>query len=186
MTLSATTYAAVKKRWWLPIALGLFLATKQYNFLALPFIGYLITPFRWKDYLKLTGVSTAIGAATLLPFAIWNFGGLWHDLVLFHLHQPLRQDSVSFAVLFPFTLKIGPLLLAAFIIWATRARCRNPATFAAAFAIALILFVATNKQAFANYYFLIGQGLLLTASALWEIPLESPAACNLTEMGGEH
>ena len=166
MALSATVYAALKKRWWLPVALGLFLATKQYNFLALPFMGCFIRPFQWRAYWKLTGLSLAIGAATVLPFAFWNFRGLWHDLVLFHLAQPFRQDAVSFAVPFPFMLKIGPVLVMAFIVWATQARRRNSAMFAAAYGVALLLFVTTSKQAFANYYFLIAQTFFLSVAAL--------------------
>ena len=166
MMLSATLYAAVKKRWWLPIALGLFLAAKQYNFLALPLIGYFVSPFQWKQYWKLTGLSVAVGAATALPFVFWNPRGLWHDMVLFHLAQPFRPDAVSFAVPFPVMMKIGPLLLLAFVVWAVQSRRRNTAMFAAAYAIALLIFVSTSKQAFANYYFLIAEALLLSVAAL--------------------
>ena len=166
MMLSISIYAAVKKKWWLPIALGLFLATKQYNFLALPLIGLLIRPFAWKTYWKLTAQSVCIAAMTVLPFAIWNFRGLWHDLVLFHLAQPFRQDAVSFAVPFPWMLKVGLLLLVAFIAWAVRAAKPSPAIFASAYAVALLLFVSTNKQAFTNYYFLIGNAFLLAVAAL--------------------
>lgn len=166
MALSATVYSAVKKRWWLPVALGLLLATKQYNFLALPFIGCFVRPFQWKAYWKLTGLSLAIGTATVAPFAIWNFRGLWHDLVLFHLAQPFRQDAVSFAVPFPLMLKLGPVLLVSFIAWAIRVGMRNAAMFAAAYGVALLLFVSTSKQAFANYYFLVGQAFFLAVAAL--------------------
>ncbi len=166
MMLSATIYAAVKKRWWLPIALGLFLATKQYNFLALPFIGYFVRPFQWKACFKLAGTALAVAVATILPFAVWNLRGLWHDLVLFHLAQPFRADAASFAVPFPWMLKVGPLLLLAFIVGAIMVGTRNAAMFAAAYATALLLFVATNKQAFPNYYFLIGVTFFLAALAL--------------------
>ena len=119
LTLSATLYAAIKKRWWLPIALGLFLASKQYNVLALPFLAGLIQPLQWKPYGKLLTRALLITAATILPFALWNFHGLWRDLVLFHLAQPFRPQSLSFAVPYPIFLKIGPALLLAFIVWAT-------------------------------------------------------------------
>ena len=166
MMLSATIYAAVKKRWWLPIALGLFLATKQYNFLALPFVGYFIRPFQWKACLKIGATALAVAAATVLPFAVWNLRGLWHDLVLFHLAQPFRVNAASFAVPFPWMLKVGPVLLLIFIAGAIRVGTRNAAMFAAAYATALLLFVSTNKQAFPNYYFLIGLTFFLAAAAL--------------------
>jgi len=166
MMLGMSIYAAVKKKWWMPIALGLFLATKQYNVLALPLIGLLIRPFNWKAYWKLTAQSLGVAALTVLPFAIWNFRGLWHDLVLFHLAQPFRTDAVSFAVPFPWFLKVGPLLVIAFIAAAVMLARRTPAMFAAAYGVTLLLFVSTNKQAFTNYYFLIGNVLLLAVAAL--------------------
>ncbi len=167
MTLSATVYAAVKKRGWLPLALGLFLAAKQYDVLALPLLGYLIFPFRWKAYWRLAGQSLAVAAATAVPFAFWNFQGLWHDLVLFQLAQPFREDSLSFAVAFPSMMKIGPALVLIFIAWLIRRAGHGPvAAFAAAYGSALLLFVSTSKQAFANYYFLIGHAFLLAAAAM--------------------
>ena len=166
MTLSATVYASVKKRWWLPIALGNFLATKQYNILALPLIASFIQPFRWKAYWKLTGVAFAVAIVTVLPFLFWNAHGLWHDLVLFHLHQPFRQDAISFAVLFPAMTKIGPLLLLVFLAWALRGSRRNHTIFAAVYGVAILLFFATSKQAFANYYFLAASCFFLSVAAL--------------------
>ena len=172
MTLSATVYAAVKTRSWLPVAIGLFLATKQYNFLALPFIGFLVHPFQWKAYWKLMGLSIIVCTATALPFALWNLQGLWHDLVLFQLAQPFRQDGLSFAVAFPWMTKIGPLAVVVFTTWATRTGKRNPAMFTAAYGIALLLFVSTSKQGMANYFFLIGQVFFLAAAALPGVPLK--------------
>jgi hypothetical protein len=166
MTLCATLYAAVKKRWWLPVALGLFLASKQYNVLALPFVACLICPFRWKTYWKLVGWALLVAAATVLPFAIWNTRALWHDLVLFHLAQPFRHDSLSFAVPYPIFLKIGPVILAAFVAWSARTCMRNPALFAGGYAASILLFLSTSKQAFCNYYFLIAEAFLLAGAAL--------------------
>jgi hypothetical protein len=165
--LCATLYTAVKHPRWLPLALGLFLASKQYNFLALPFLGYLLQPFTRKAYWKLFGASLAVAMATVLPFAIWNFHALWHDLVLFHLAQPVRQDALSFAIPFPLFMKLGPLLLLAFIVWGARRGSLQPAIFAVAYGMALLLFFSTSKQAFLNYYFLIAQAFLLAATALW-------------------
>jgi hypothetical protein len=171
MTLSATVFAAMKKRWWLPIALGLFLATKQYNVLALPLIGFLICPFRWKAYWKLTGWSLAVCTATVMPFAIWNIRGLWHDLVLFHLAQPFRHDGLSFAVPIPWMTKIGPVLVLAFIAWVIRTGKHTAAVFAASYGVALLLFFSTSQQGMTNYYFLVGQSFFLAVGALPRIPL---------------
>lgn len=166
MLLCASAYAAMKKPRWLALALGLFLASKQYNVLAVPLIGLLLRPFAWRSYWKLLGSSVAIAAATVVPFAIWNSHALWHDLVLFHLAQPFRLDALSFAVPFPSALVIGPLILLGFLAWAAWRAAHHAAVFAAAYGIALLLFFSASKQAFFNYYFLIWQALLL-AAVLW-------------------
>jgi hypothetical protein len=167
MLLCATLYAAIKRPRWLALALGLFLASKQYNFLALPLIGILPRPFTWKACRRLLGASLAVAFATLLPFAWLNLHALWHDLVLFHLEQPLRQDALSFGVIYPPYMKIGLLLLLAFLAWIARRGVDRTALFAAAFGVALLLVVSAGKQAFMNYYFLISMSLLLAAAALW-------------------
>ena len=166
MLLCATLYAAIRRPRWLPLAFGLFLASKQYSVFALPFFGYLIRPFSW-NYWKSIGTSVVIAMATLLPFALWNFRALWHDLVLFHLAEPVRQDALSFAIPFPLYRKIGPLLWLAFMVWGARRRTQPPAVFAAAYGITLLLFFSASKLAAFNYFFLIAQAFLLTAAALW-------------------
>jgi len=170
LCLTATVYGAIKKRLWLPIAAGLFLATKQYNFLALPFLGFLLLPFQWKPYWKLLSISLAVAAVTVLPFAVWDPKALWHDLVLFHLAQPFRPDALSFAVPFPVLLKIGPLLVLAFTVWTVGKAPRRAAIFAAAYATSMLLFFSTGKQAFTNYYVLIGETLLLAALCIYNNP----------------
>jgi hypothetical protein len=168
MLLCATVYAAVRRPRWLPLALGLFLASKQYNFLALPFIGYLVRPFSWKAYWKLLSLSLGVALATVLPFAIWNFRGLWHDLVLnVFVSLPVRQDALSFAIPFPLYANIGRLLLLAFVVWAAQRATQHPAMFAAAYGMALMLFFSASKLAFLNYYFLIALSLWLTAASQW-------------------
>ncbi len=172
MSLSATVFAAVKHKRWLPVALGVFLASKQYNFLALPFLGFLVNPQdavrygRWA-YGRLVSESLLIGLATVLPFAVWNFRGLWHDVVLYHLAAPFRVDALSFAVPFPWMTKVGLVLLISFAVYAIRTGkhggVRGPGMFAGAYALSLLLFVITGKQAAGNYYFLICHALLLAS-----------------------
>jgi hypothetical protein len=176
LTVCATLFAAALCPRWVFIPLGLFLAAKQYDLLVLPFIAGLVTardPFSWKAYWRLVAGSCAVGAATLVPFVIWNPRGLWHDLVLFHLAQPFRTDALSLAVLAPFLLKAGPFLLLAYLVWATRIAARNVGTFAAAFGLALLIAFLTGKQAFANYYFLIGNLLLFYPAVQPGMPLLS-------------
>jgi hypothetical protein len=165
MMLCVTMYAAMKRRWWLPVALGLLLASKQYNLLALPFTGYLVFPFAWRRWWRLVGWSLAVAAATVLPFAWWNLKGLWHDTVVYLLALPPRTDAITFAVYFPFAVKAGPLLLVVFLVWCVRSRRPSAAMFAAGYGTALLLIFSTGSLAFCNYYFLIGQALLLAAGA---------------------
>ena len=166
LMLCATVYAAVKQRTWLFLVLGLFLASKQYNFLALPLLGFLLPKFSWNGLLKLTGKAVAVAVATVLPFAAWNVKALAHDTVWFHLAQPFRPDAVSFAVVWPVLLKVGPILWMALLGWMVYRAPKLPALFAGGFGVALLIFIATGKQAFANYYFLIGYALLLASAAL--------------------
>jgi len=182
MLLCATLYAAIKRPRWLALALGLFLASKQYNFLALTLVGILLRPFAWKAYWRLLGASLAVAIATLLPFALLNFHALWHDLVLFHLAQPLRRDALSFGVVFPPFMKIGPLLLLAFLTWIASRGIGRTALFSAAFGIALLLFVSAGKQAFMNYYFLVSQSLLLAAAMLWPVSTAGAPRPDLEEL----
>lgn len=167
MLLCATFYTALKRPKWLPVALGLFLASKQYNVIALPLLGYLLKGFDWRAYGRLLCASLLVAATTMLPFAVWNPRGLWHDLVWFHLAQPMRHDAISLAVVFPLALKIGPFLVLAFMAWAAMRAAKRAELFAAAYALALLLLAATSKQAFPNYYFLVAQCFLLSGAALW-------------------
>ncbi|SNS96799.1 hypothetical protein SAMN05421770_103268 [Granulicella rosea] len=171
MLAAAALYAAVHKRWWLPLAAGLLLGSKQYNFLALPFLGYLAPPLGWRTYRKLAGYAMLVGLATALPFLLWNAKALVHDIVLFHLAQPFRDDALSMAVPFPWMLKVGPLFVIAFVLWYIRKGPHRFATFAAGYALAMLIFVATSKQAFCNYFFLIGNLLLLAVAAMPSISL---------------
>lgn len=179
MLLCATVYAALKRPRWLPLALGLFLASKQYNLLALPLVALLVLPFAWRPCWRLLAASVAVAVATLAPFAWLNFHALWHDLILFHLAQPLRADALSFGIAFPAYRTVGPLLMLAFLAWTARRGAGRPALFPAAFGIALLLLVSSSKQAFMNYYFLIGQTLLLGAAMLSSASITS--ARHLTE-----
>ncbi len=166
MTLCATVYAAVKRRWWLPIAFGLFLASKQYNVLALPLAVYLLPRFRWRECAQLLGWSLLTAGATVLPFAVWNLRAFWHDLVLFNLMPPNRSDALSFVVPFPWIIRFGPVLVLAFIMWALLATNRSPAAFPTAYSTALLVLFATSRQAFANYFYLAGMAFLLSAAML--------------------
>jgi len=171
LPLCATLYAAVKRRWWLPVALGIFFASKQYAVLGIPFV-LLLEP-DWKRSLKLLIQALGVSVAVTAPFALWNIHHFIHDTVLFQISSPFRADSLSFAVLFPVLLKMVGIILAGATLWALIVAKRHPALFASCYGFVLLLFVCLNKQAFINYYFLIAQSIWLGVAA-WGIPVGSP------------
>ena len=167
LALTATIYAAAKKCWWLPIALGVFFASKQYSVLALPFVPMLVGERGWRSARRLLAQALGVALVLTLPLALWNVQGFWRDIVLVHLRQPFRPDALSLGNLF------GPIpgwailiLVVMSIIFSTCWARPHPSMFAACFGFTFLIFVCTNKQAFCNYYFLIVQSLLLAVAAL--------------------
>jgi hypothetical protein len=168
LPLFATVYAAKYRRWWLPVALGLFLCAKQYALLGLLFVPILARA-AGRSTVRLYLQSAGVAAAVTLPLALWNLPHFVQDTLLFQIRSPFRPDSLSFAVLFPIPFAVIIVVVLAAAIWTLRAGCAHPAIFAAGFALALLLFVAANKQAFLNYYYAVMQALLLAAVALSDV-----------------
>ncbi len=165
-TLSLVVWAATRRSRWLPVALGLFFASKQYTPLALPLVVFLLPQGRWKDYLRLSAQAIAVAAAVTAPLALWNIREFWNDVVLFEMRQPFRPDALSFAVIHPIPI---PWILAAValaVVFVLAKSRRHPAMFAGCFGFLFLIFVCINKQAFANYYFLISSACWLAASAI--------------------
>jgi len=125
----------------------------------------------------------ATGCPLLHPVALpqgdWLERAEWM-LVGWAQRVPLRPDSLSLLVssvtVFgwppPWTYGLLPLVgggLTALLL-ALRAP-RNPAAFAAAVGLTLLVTILLSKQAFTNYYFLVS-GALLIAAVAW--PTERP------------
>lgn len=166
VTLSLVVCAATRRSRWLPVALGLFLVSKQYAPLALPFVAFLLPQGRWKDYLRLSAQAIAVALAVTAPLALWNLRSFWADLVLFQVNQPYRPDALSFAEMkqLPLTWILAAVAVA--VVFCLSKSRRHPAMFAGCFGFAFLIFVCLNKQAFANYYFLISSSFWLAAAAL--------------------
>lgn len=168
--------AAPRNRW-LPLALGIFFACKQYSVLAVPLAGLLLARFTWRAYIRLLVKAAAIAALVTAPFALWNWHHFWRDVVVWQLIQPFRPDALSFSVLavrlglprIPQWLVIIAVLAA--VIWCLRAAPRRPAAFPGCFAFVLLVFFCLNKQAFVNYYFLV-IGASLLAAVMADLPPE--------------
>jgi hypothetical protein len=169
-TFSLAMFCAFRWRKALPIALGLFFATKQYTIFAVPLLPLLVNgPNRWRELRNLLVGSALVVAAINLPFFLWNPRAFWRAIVMLQIVQPFRQDAMSylvvvyqnFGVKLPFW--IGLLAVAPAIalgLW----RCpRTPSGFAMALTLTLFVFFAFNKQAFCNYYY------FAIATACWGI-----------------
>ncbi|GAB3858593.1 hypothetical protein GCM10028801_18880 [Nocardioides maradonensis] len=161
-----------------PVWLGLLLVSKQYFVVVLPLLLLLHRPgTRGRDAWRPVVVAVATGALTLLPFAVWDFHGLWRSLVEFQFLQPYRADSNSLlvwlvnrtgwppaAVYGVLPLGAG-LVVACFLAWRAP---RHPAAFAAAIALTLTVLITLSKQAFSNYWFFVA-GALMIAALTWDV-----------------
>lgn len=146
------------------VSLGLLCSLKQYFLIYLPFLALLPTVG-----LGGTAIALATLTAVLLPFAIWAPAELWDALIVHHLENPFRLDSLSLTA---FMARRGvelptwtSFLAAAVVGLATLGLPRRAATLLLAVAVALTLFFALGRQAFQNYYYLVGATALLAASA---------------------
>ncbi len=156
VALSATIVSARKAPRLLPLALGLFLASKQYSLLAVPLSALLIPIFTWKKYLILIGQAAAVAAIITLPFVLWDSHGFWQSLVTFQVVAPFRSDSLSLsALLFKHSLPSIPqwfvlVAVVAAIAFALMRAPRTPSGFAVSIALASLIFFIINKQAFCS------------------------------------
>lgn len=150
----------------LGIAAGLALASKQYvPLLLVPF--WPVVPVTVRG--RALAIAAAVAAAIYLPFVLWDPAALWRGVVGFQLAQPFRPDALSWAAAVvswggPQLPTWPSFVLAGGAAVAGALRARSTATALVAAALAFLLLVVTNKQAFANYYWL-SVGLLCAAVA---------------------
>jgi len=178
LLLALVVFCACRFRAGLGVALGLFLASKQYLLLAVPLIP-LLRPLghdretlrRWSLTVALPAV--AVVAVLALPFAVWNLPAFLHDVVTLQVQQPFRDDALTFLAAFayltgvrlPSSLAFLAAILAMVVAWR---RCpRTPSGFALAVAFVFFAFFAFNKQAFCNYYSFV-VGALCVALGSWQ------------------
>ena len=148
----------------LPVALGLFLAVKQYQVLAIPALWLVIESrpqrSRLGSFLRLLAKSGAVALAVTLPLAIWNLREFVRSVILLQLKQPFRPDALSFMAAWTRaggrpSSALAFVLAALAMLVALRTLPRTGAGFAAAIALVYLVFFSFNKQAFCNYYFLV-------------------------------
>ncbi len=149
-----------------PWVTGVALAGKQYLFLAVP-----ILLRRWRDVMKAGIIAVLVTA----PLALWSLKEFWRSLVVFHLLQPFRDDSLSYMAMLArrhiYLPGWLPFVLAgavAAIAW--RKKTLSPSAQFSACAFSLGVFFAFNKQAYCNYYFLVIGLLACSLASVAEVP----------------
>jgi hypothetical protein len=178
LLLGLVVFCACRFRAGLGVALGLFLASKQYLLLAVPLIPLLRPPGHDRETLRRWSLTVALPAvvvvaALTLPFAVWNLPAFVHDVVTLQVQQPFRADALTFLAAFayltgvrlPSSLAFLAAILAMVVAWQ---RCpRTPSGFALAVGFVFFAFFAFNKQAFCNYYSFV-VGALCVALGSWQ------------------
>ncbi|HET8627489.1 MAG TPA: hypothetical protein VFL91_08720 [Thermomicrobiales bacterium] len=159
--LAATVYCARRAPRWLPLALGLLFAVKQYLVFAAPLAVLLLPrPWSWRALWRLYWQSAVVALAASLPLVLWGLPAFVRSAVTLQFYQPFRLDALSYVAWFArdggprLTWLALPALVPATALALWRA-ARTPAGFAAAVACVFLVFLVTNKQAFANYYFFV-------------------------------
>jgi len=180
LSLAATAVCAKKYPKLMPVALGLFFASKQHCPLFAPAAALLLPRFSWKEYLRLLIKASLVSAITYLPFVVWNARGVWQSLVTFQILGPFRPDGLSFSALLvslglrPIPQWVILLAVAAAMWFALKKAPRNAAGFAVSVAFISMIFFVLNKQAFCNYYFFSAAALCV---ALASAQHESTDSC---------
>jgi hypothetical protein len=162
VTLLAATVAAARSQPTLAAMLfGLLIASKQYLPAAIalsPLLPDRLRGYQARELAKLLAIALVVAVAVTAPLAVWDIGAFVHSTLTLQFHQPYRPDALSLLAWWGSDRPgwVGPswvcfLALGVSIglsLWRAR-------SFAAAFALAFFAFFALNKQAFANYYYLV-------------------------------
>lgn len=181
--LALVTLAATRRSRWLPVALGLLLAWKQYTVLFLPLAALLIgRPFRWRAYARLVLPALAVAAVITLPFFLWNPAAFWKSVVLVQFAQPFRTEALSLPAWWVVEkghpqFNVLPWMLAGTLatMVAVLGRGRTgPAAFVTGSALVYAVFIALSKQSFCNYWWFV-LGALCCGIAASTTPPAEPA-----------
>jgi hypothetical protein len=159
--LAAVIFFACRDPRWTFLAAAMLLISKQYLIFALPLL-IVLMPWLFKDRRRVV-IAAIVAAAVSLPLVMWDVPAFMHSVVTLQFHQPMRADALSFL---PWTINltglaipgwIGLFMAVGAVVIALQYCPKSPAGFATAIAFVFLIFFATNKQAFCNYYhFVIG------------------------------
>jgi hypothetical protein len=161
MLLAATVVCSKRFPKLAAVMLGLLIASKQYLPAAILLVPLLASPQHGRDArvtLWLLIGSIVVALLVTAPLALWDVRAFVYSTLTLQFHQPYRPDALSLLAWWgsnkpgwvgPFWLCFLALIVAVVLsLWRAR-------TFAAAFALCFFVFFAFNKQAFANYYYLV-------------------------------
>jgi hypothetical protein len=170
--------AAVHARRWLPVALGLFFAVKQYNVIFVPCLFLLLPrPVVSRASLRFLGWMALTGAVVSLPLAAWDWPAFWNSDVTIQIKQPFRFDAFSYLALIanskpgdfvppgwwsaiPFALLVPTW---AVLLWRLP---RDVSGFTLGVSVTTIMFLFFNRQAFLNYHTFAAGALLLSVATI--------------------
>jgi hypothetical protein len=167
--LSALFVAARQARRWLWLAVGGFLASKQYSVLLIPLMPLLFNaPLRARPQSRTRALfpapliaGAAIAFATIVPFLIISPTAFVRSVALWQFRQPFFEDALSYSTLIwrMTGIKLGAapgFFAAGLCVWVGyRFASRSVAGFSGSITLLLLAFFAFNKQAFCNYYTLV-------------------------------
>lgn len=181
LLLALTVWAMLRGSRWTGLVLGLFFASKQYAFAYVPSLWSVARSRGWRT----VWIAAAVGVVTVGAFALWSPRAFVHSAIEFQFIQPFRDDSMSllpgltdaFGTIPEWLLTLSPILgLLVSLLVAVRTK-PGPTAFLLGIGLSLMVMVLLSKQAFMNYYFLMGAAMLL-AVVVWprDDPIPEPKA----------
>jgi hypothetical protein len=162
LMLALTLFTACRAPKFLPYALGLLIAVKQYAIFAA--LGVFLLPIErrtLKSYAVIIIKALAVATAVTLPWMLWNVHGFLSDVVLLQFRLPFRMDALSYLVWLTYNTGVQPPAVIGFVMIAPAVALmawrgsRTPAGFAVSVALIFLSLFAFNKAAFINYYFFV-------------------------------
>jgi hypothetical protein len=177
LLLTAILYCAFHFPKAVPFLFGVLVVSKQYLPVVGPFFLFLIPqPWTFSEVKKFVLRGAAAGLLITLPFVLWGPGAFLRSVVVYHVHQKFRPESLSYMGLFsqnglppwPEWVSFAILLPAMVLAWWRLPR--TPAGFALAVATVLGFFFATARQSFCNYHTMV-VGTLCAALAVINPPV---------------
>ena len=169
-TVALTTFLFMEGSMRASWSAGLMLATKQY----LPFTGLAVLRALLLDRRRLVHalvVMALVGAATILPFALWHPNSFLRAVVWLQTLEPFRTDALSFLIWADrngygrgnFLWAVGAAVIAAVLSLLTT---RNtPSGFAASASITMFAMFALGSKAFCNYYYFVIAAMCIAIAA---------------------